>query len=295
MDKNANGNFFGFLNIDKPKGMTSHDVVSRCRKLFGIKQIGHTGTLDPFATGVLPVALGKATKLIEYLSDDKKYMATIKFGANTDTYDVEGNITETFSKKITQVEVEAVLNNFKGEISQMPPIYSAIKIRGKKLYEYARAGESVDITPRMVTVYEINLEAFDNEKQQAQILVSCSKGTYIRSLAYDMGKMLGCGGYLVQLRRLRAGKFDIKESVNLDAENDVSEYVGKIINPIDVLDNPVCVLTEYEKEKIIHGMAIQNKGFKNSDIVFLVYGDRIHGIGAVAHDKILVKKVFEVL
>ena len=295
MVTNTNGNFFGFLNVDKPKGMTSHDVVSQCRKIFGLKQIGHAGTLDPFATGVLPIAIGKATKLIEYLSDDKQYLATIKFGANTDTYDVEGSIIETFSKKITQAEVEAVLDNFIGEISQMPPIYSAIKVKGKKLYEYARSGESVKITPRNVTIFEIMLKAFDYEKQQAQILVSCSKGTYIRSLAYDIGQMLNCGGYLAQLQRLRAGKFKIKDSVSLDMNKNLCEYADKIINPMEVLDNPVCVLNENEKEKIIHGISIQNKGFRNSDIVFLVYGDRIHGIGVVMHDKILVKKVFEVL
>ena len=141
-----------FLNINKPKGMTSHDVVGCIRKILNIKQVGHTGTLDPFATGVLPVAIGKATKLIEYLPDNKEYIATVQFGKNTTTYDPEGEITEEFSKKITRQETELALKNFEGEISQLPPVYSAIKKDGKKLYEYARAGQTVDIQPRKVTV-----------------------------------------------------------------------------------------------------------------------------------------------
>ena len=136
---------FGFLNIYKPKGLTSHDVVAKLRKVLKIKQVGHTGTLDPFATGVLPIAVGKATKLIEYLDDDKEYIATVQFGKTTDTYDLEGEVTETFDKNATESEVVEALKSFEGEVSQMPPIYSAIKVNGKKLYDYARAGEQVEI------------------------------------------------------------------------------------------------------------------------------------------------------
>ena len=124
---------FGFVNINKPKGMTSHDVVANVRRLTGIRQIGHTGTLDPFAEGVLPICIGRATRLIEYLDDDKAYLATVQFGSNTDTYDIDGQVTQTFDKKVTREEVEAILDDFRGEIEQMTPIYSAIKVNGKKV------------------------------------------------------------------------------------------------------------------------------------------------------------------
>ena len=139
---------FGFLNVYKPKGMTSHDVVSFMRKLTGIKQIGHTGTLDPFAEGVLPVCIGKATRLIEYLNDDKEYLATVQFGSNTDTYDLDGVVTETFDKKISREDVITSLKDFEGEIFQTPPMYSAIKVNGKKLYDYARKGQTIEVAPR---------------------------------------------------------------------------------------------------------------------------------------------------
>ena len=152
---------FGFLNINKPSGMTSHDVVAILRKVTKIKQIGHTGTLDPFATGVLPICIGKATRLLEYLHNDKTYTAKIQFGKNTDTYDCTGQITESFNKKAEREELEKILPDFTGEIEQLPPIYSAVKINGKKLYEYARMGEQIEIKPRKVTIYGIKLSNFD--------------------------------------------------------------------------------------------------------------------------------------
>ena len=145
---------FGFLNVYKPKGKTSHDIVAILRRLTKIKQIGHTGTLDPFAEGVLPVCIGKATRLIEYLNDDKAYIGTLKLGEATTTYDIEGDVTNTSDKIIAKEKIETVLQEFNGEIEQIPPIYSAIKVQGKKLYEYARKGENVEIKPRNITIYE---------------------------------------------------------------------------------------------------------------------------------------------
>ena len=190
---------FGFLNVYKPKGMTSHDVVGRLRRITKIKQIGHTGTLDPFATGVLPICIGKSTRLIEYLEDDKEYLATVQFGKNTDTYDLDGETIATFDKKVSEEEVVIALRSFEGEISQVPPIYSAIKVNGKKLYDYARAGQEVEIQPRTVFISKIELVEFNEEKQEAKVIVACSKGTYIRSIAYDLGQNLGCGAYLSAL------------------------------------------------------------------------------------------------
>ena len=155
---------FGFLNVHKPKGMTSHDVVARLRRATKIKQIGHTGTLDPFAEGVLPVCIGKATRLIEYLNDDKAYVASVQFGKTTDTYDLEGTFLTESDKTVSEAEIVEVLKIFQGEIEQIPPIYSAIKVKGKKLYEYARAGEQVEIKPRKVIIEDIHLVGFDTER-----------------------------------------------------------------------------------------------------------------------------------
>ena len=286
---------FGFLNIYKPKGMTSFDVVARLRRVTKIKQIGHTGTLDPFAVGVLPICIGKATRLIEYLDDDKEYLATVQFGKDTDTYDLDGTVTKIYDKKITQADLISILDDFRGEIEQLPPIYSAIKVNGKKLYEYARNGEEVEIKPRKVFISKLELENFDFEKQEAKILVGCSKGTYIRSIAYDIGQKLNCGGYLTALERTKAGLFNREHSIPLENFGEVSDVRNKLVNPIDVLPLSKVELNDVEKERVNHGMAIYNRGFKNSDVVILAYGGRIHAIGMVEDNQILVKKVFEVL
>lgn len=295
MSKTENASLFGFLNIYKPKGLTSHDVVARLRKITKVRQIGHTGTLDPFATGVLPICIGKATRLIEYLDDDKEYLATVQFGKNTATYDLEGEITATFDKKVTEEDVKNALKAFEGEISQIPPIYSAIKVNGKKLYDYARQGQDIEIKPRKVTISKIELKEFDKTSQSAKITVACSKGTYIRSIAYDLGAKLGCGGYLTALERTKAGKFQVNTTIKLEDLTEVSQIVENLINPLDMLNIPIHNLSENERERVSHGMSICNSDFPDSDIVILSYGGRIYAIGKVEQNKILVKKVFEVL
>ncbi len=295
MSKTENASLFGFLNIYKPKGLTSHDVVARLRKITKVRQIGHTGTLDPFATGVLPICIGKATRLIEYLDDDKEYLATVQFGKNTATYDLEGEITATFDKKVTEEDVKNALKDFEGEISQIPPIYSAIKVNGKKLYDYARQGQDIEIKPRKVTISKIELKEFDKTSQSAKITVACSKGTYIRSIAYDLGAKLGCGGYLTALERTKAGKFQVNTAIKLEDLTEVSQIVKNLINPLDMLSIPIHNLSENERERVSHGMSICNSDFPDSDIVILSYGGRIYAIGKVEQNKILVKKVFEVL
>ena len=294
---------FGFINIDKPAGMTSFDVVAVLRRVTKIKQIGHTGTLDPFATGVLPVCIGKATKLIEYLDDDKEYIAEVKFGADTETYDLEGQITKTYEKKINKEELSLVLKDFEGETEQYPPKYSAIKVNGRKLYEYARKGQEVEIKPRKIFISEIKLLDFDETKQSANIIIGCSKGTYIRSIAYDIGQKLNCGGYLTALVRTKAGLFNIEKSVKLEDIKCVQDVENNLINPLEVLKQEKYELSENEKERVIHGLPIK---FNNSttislsnhstnDIVFLVYGGKMVGVGLRDKNEIKVKKVFEVL
>ena len=293
---------FGFLNIYKPKGYTSFDVVATLRKTIHIKQIGHTGTLDPFAVGVLPICIGKATKLIEYLPDDKEYIATVQLGANTDTYDLEGEITEKFNKKVCEKDICDILKFFEGEIEQIPPIYSAIKVEGKKLYEYAREGKNVEIKPRKVFISEIKLLSFNKEKQNAKILIACSKGTYIRSIAYDIGQKLNCGGYLTELIRTKAGMFNVENAVKLEDIKNIADVQKFLINPLDVVSIPQYQLNEEERTQILHGMSIKCDGnFAKTyniclpQIVFLVYGGKINAVGLIEKEKIVVKKVFEVL
>lgn len=283
---------FGFLNIYKPKGITSHDVVARLRRVAKIKQIGHTGTLDPFAEGVLPICIGKATRLIEYLNDDKEYLATVQFGKTTDTYDIEGKITSEFDKKVTSDDVIKALKDFEGEILQTPPIYSAIKVNGKKLYDYAREGKKVEIQPRKVFINKIELQSFDEQNQTADILVACSKGTYIRSIAYDLGEKLGCGGYLTKLVRTRAGKFTVENSINLDDFNTIEKVGQNLINPLEMLDLPTLEIDEYEHKKVMLGQFLENKSIYCNDFLILIYNNKINAVAVVDDGKIKVKKVF---
>ena len=301
---------FGVLNIYKPKGLTSHDVVNIVRKIFKIKQVGHTGTLDPFAEGVLPVCLGKAARLIDYFDDDKEYLATVQFGTSTNTYDIEGSVTAKCDKIITRIEVEKALNNFKGEISQLPPKYSAIKVNGKKLYEYAREGQDVKIEPRKVNIYKSELVNFDSEKQTAEILIKCSKGTYIRSIANDLGIMLGSYAHLSKLVRTKAGKFDINSSVKLpitlvnepdkeffkkyiisdEAYNILSDAV---VSPTDAISLPVLSLNNAEYERVSHGNSINYlaENIKSGDFLILVYNNNVVAVGQFDSKVVKVKKV----
>jgi tRNA pseudouridine55 synthase len=205
----------GFLVIDKPPGLTSHDVVSRIRRLAGGKRVGHTGTLDPFATGVLPIAVGEATKAIQFLDESvKEYQATLHLGEETDTYDNTGSTVAQFSlSSVTPDAVRSALEAFKGHILQVPPMYSAIKQGGKPLYRLARQGVTVERPPRAVTIYR--LEASRIQLPEVELLVSCSPGTYIRSLAFDLGRALGCGAHLTALRRLRSGSFILEKAHDL--------------------------------------------------------------------------------
>lgn len=284
-----NKSLFGFLNIYKPVGMTSHDVVSVLRRVTKIKQIGHTGTLDPFAEGVLPICIGKATRLIEYLQDDKEYLATVQFGAATNTFDLDGEKVFTSDKKVSRDDIKEGLKSFEGEISQLPPIFSAIKVKGKKLYEYARKGEEVEIQPRKVVIENIELKNFDEELQQAQILLKCSKGTYIRSIANDLGKNLGCGGYLIKLIRTQAGKFRVENSVRLDG----IDVESNLINPLDILNLPKIAVDNDDLARIKNGMPIYKTCDKIGNFVSLIYNDvEICAVGIADGEKIKLKKVF---
>lgn len=284
---------FGFLNIYKPVGMTSHDVVSVLRKLTKIKQIGHTGTLDPFAEGVLPIAIGKATRLIEYLDDDKAYVGRFNFGKSTTTYDTEGEVTETFDTKLTEEEIKTALPKFNGQIEQYPPIYSAKKINGKKLYEYAREGKEVEIKPSTVTIYKTELLNFDDNEQFADIYIKCSKGTYIRSIANDLGKLLNNGCYLSKLQRVEAGLFNLDTTVKLDDLKSSEDVMKNLLNPLSCLNLTKQELNEVEYNRIIHGMKIYNRTNTNSGTVLLTKDNNLIAISEITPDGLKPRKVIQ--
>ena len=281
---------FGFLNVYKPKGMTSHDVVSVLRKITNIKQIGHAGTLDPFAEGVLPIGIGKATKLFEYLDDDKAYIGTVKLGFSTTTYDTEGEIVNTSEKSVSDDEIETVLKKYTGKINQLPPIYSAIKVKGKKLYEYARNGESVDIVPREITVNKLGLLNFDEKTKELTLYIDCSKGTYIRSLANDIGKDLGTYGHLNRLTRVKAGKFSIDSAVKLENIKSDKEVEKNLINPLKYLDYPVYEINENEYKYIANGNSVKTNLCDST--ILIVSGDKIIAVGSSADGILKPEKVF---
>ena len=283
---------FGFLSVYKPVGKTSHDVVAYFRKLLKIKKIGHTGTLDPFAEGVLPICIGNSTRLIEYLPDDKAYLAFVQFGKATDSYDIEGNVIFQSDKKVAKEDVEQALKKFEGDIEQLPPIYSAIKVNGKKLYEYAREGKSVEIKPRKVTIYKIELKNFDYDNQEAQVYVECSKGTYIRSIANDLGQVLGCVGYLTRLIRTKAGKFLLENSKKMEDFLSKEIVENNLIEPISMLNYETYSLNDSEKIDISNGKPLLNKSIKNAENLILVYNDCIKAIASSCNGCIKVKKVF---
>lgn len=278
---------FGFLNIYKPKDITSHDVVSYLRRVTKIKQIGHTGTLDPFAEGVLPVCIGKSTRLIEYLSDDKAYIATVQFGKTTDTYDIEGEVLSESDIKVKEDELLSALTKYHGEIEQIPPKYSAIKVNGKKLYEYARAGVEVEIKPRKVVIEEIKLLSFDSNLQAAEIYIKCSKGTYIRTIGYDLGQDLGCGAYLSGLKRVQAGDFSVEDSIPLYDLKTVEDVEKNLIPPIDKLPLKKVILDDNEYKRVSNGMPIKSN---ETGLVALIFSNSLTAVGIGDSQQIKVKK-----
>ena len=278
---------FGFLNIYKPKDITSHDVVSYLRRVTKIKQIGHTGTLDPFAEGVLPVCIGKSTRLIEYLSDDKAYIATVQFGKTTDTYDIEGEVLLESDIKVKEDELLSALTKYHGEIEQIPPKYSAIKVNGKKLYEYARAGVEVEIKPRKVVIEEIKLLSFDSNLQAAEIYIKCSKGTYIRTIGYDLGQDLGCGAYLSGLKRVQAGDFSVEDSIPLYDLKTVEDVEKNLIPPIDKLPLKKVILDDNEYKRVSNGMPIKSN---ETGLVALIFNNSLTAVGIGDGQEIKVKK-----
>lgn len=292
----------GILNVFKPKGMTSHDVVNILRRKTGIRRIGHTGTLDPMATGVLPICIGKATRVSEYLlNQDKEYIADISLGQRTDTLDSEGEVLETSEKRVSEDEIVQAVMSYLGEIKQIPPMYSALKQDGKKLYQLAREGKIVERPARDVTIYHIEiLNIVDN--RLITYRVKCSRGTYIRTLCDDIGEDLGTFGHMSYLMRTQAGSFTIEDSYSLDYIDKLSlEELEELILPMDkALDYMEAFHMEdkYYK-KLINGMKIRLDDpvdFQKDRPYKLYCKDRFIGIGEIVRiDQELYMKMNKVL
>ncbi len=253
-------NISGVINIYKERGFTSHDIVNIVRKKLGKIKTGHTGTLDPDAMGVLPICVGKATKLSEYIASSiKEYKAIVTLGKTTTTQDSSGDIIEEKIVNCSQDDIINVVNSFKGEIMQTPPMYSAIKIGGKKLYELAREGKEIERKQRKITIYNIEVTKFI-DKENFEITVLCSKGTYIRALCNDIGNKLGCGAHMSYLLRTRTGNFYINNAIKLDDIDKILEEnrLNDILMPMD------SVLVDYKK------FTVYNKAGK-----FLYNGNKI--------------------
>lgn len=246
----------GVLVVDKPIGMTSHDVVQIIRNGTNIRRAGHTGTLDPRASGVLVVLVGPAVRLSEYVSaSDKRYQAVIRLGITTDTYDSEGSVTRRSPVEISSEEFEEALQGFVGEIEQKPPAYSAIKVGGRKAYDMARNGEEVDLEPRKINVYSLELLEWD--PPEAVVDVYCSSGTYVRSLAYDLGEILGCGATLTGLRRTKSGQFVLRDAVPLRRLQEAfinGDWYKYLIPAAEALSDWYSVELTYEQvDEVRHG------------------------------------------
>lgn len=278
----------GVINVYKPEGITSFDVVARIRKLSNTKKVGHTGTLDPAAKGILPVCLGRATKIIDYIMNSTKtYRVELKLGVVTDTYDREGKVLEENEVKVSKECIEDAILSFVGEGDQIPPMYSALKVNGKRMYELARQGLEVEREPRKICIYSIT--NIDIHSAYATFDVCCSKGTYIRSLCYDIGEKLGCGGMMNALERISTGPFNIENCIelhNLNAEN-IEEYLLSLDEVLKEYE-PILVNSGLAK-LLINGVTVKDKSlisYINENKTYRVYDseNRLLGLGVKKKD-----------
>lgn len=270
----------GIIVINKEKEYTSHDVVAKLKKKLNISKVGHTGTLDPNATGVLPILIGKGTKFSKYLiNHDKIYEVELELGKKTDTADIEGKVIEekNVDEKYIKENLLQVLESFVGKQEQIPPMYSAIKKDGKKLYEYARAGEKVEIEPRKIEIYKIDLNKYD--KNIISFVVSCSKGTYIRSLCEDIAEKLNTLGYMKNLKRLQVGKFNIKDAVYID-DIDLKNVNDYLITLEEILRGIPCInLGEKKLKLFLNGVQLTAN---NIDGLYKIYvANKFIGTGTI--------------
>lgn len=285
----------GLLLLDKPEGITSFGAVAKIKKLTGEKRVGHTGTLDPMATGVLPILVGRATVLSQYLIEaDKSYNATIKLGIATDSCDITGNVISQSDVNCKDNDIECVLRRFLGRQMQTPPMFSAIKQNGVRMYELARRGETVDIPAREIEVFSLDKKSRLNEQNEFVIDCTVSKGTYIRSLCRDIGKVLGCGATLTTLRRTKTAGFDISQCVSLDdlTDENISEYIIPCDEVVDYL--PKISVSEKQAIRFCNGGQlsldrVRYDNFQNDGLYCVYYEDKFLGLGQADTEQNLLK------
>ena len=276
----------GIIVVNKEKGCTSHDLVSKVKKIVKEK-VGHTGTLDPLATGVLPLLIGKGTLCSKYLiNHNKEYIAVLKLGVSTDTMDGEGSVLEEKDVDTSILEksnVEKILSGFVGKQIQEPPIYSAIKVKGKKLYEYARKGESVEIPKREIEIYDMELRGINKIENEIEFKVSCSKGTYIRSLCRDLAKELGTIGYMKDLKRLKVGEFSIENSITINEKTTKKDIEEKMITIEELFKNKEKI--ELDTKKLILFLNGVKLNYNNKDEVYRIYSsNKFIGLGTIKNN-----------
>lgn len=280
----------GIIIINKPSGCTSHDIVSKIRKKLNIKKVGHTGTLDPLATGVLPILLGNATKLSKYLiNHDKEYIATIKLGVKTDTADIEGIVLEKQEvPQISEKQIIEVLDSCIGKQKQIPPMYSAIKVKGKKLYEYARNGENIEVEPRDIEIY--NIELIQYKDNNIKFKVACSKGTYIRSLCENIAQKLNTVGTMLELKRTQVGIFKIEEAAELEEllTNGINEE-NLITTEKLFAKRPKVILNQNQLKSFLNGVKLKTE---NEDGIYRIYAETNNFIGLGEVKNRLLKRDF---
>jgi tRNA pseudouridine55 synthase len=278
----------GVINIYKPVGMTSFDVVRDVRKLSGIKKVGHAGTLDPAASGVLPVCIGRATKIIDYIMNETKvYKVELRLGVTTDTYDREGAVISSSDVNSSEEDIVSVISSFTGEIEQIPPMYSALKVKGKKLYELARSGITIERQSRRITIHNINITRISIPYVDFE--VTCSKGTYIRSLCFDIGEVLGCGGMLNALERTATGNFSKDQSVIITSltRDNISNYVISMDEALR--DFKIFTVNEKFERLLFNGVAVKDRQllqFITEDSIYRVYNENniLIGLGKKTND-----------
>ncbi|MDT3252343.1 tRNA pseudouridine(55) synthase TruB [Serratia sp. root2] len=288
----------GVLLLDKPQGLSSNDALQKVKRLYNANRAGHTGALDPLATGMLPICLGEATKFSQFLLDsDKRYRVIAKLGQRTDTSDADGQIVQERPVNFTQAQLDAALDSFRGDIKQVPSMYSALKYQGKKLYEYARQGIEVPREARSITVYELQFIRWEGDELELEI--HCSKGTYIRTITDDLGELLGCGAHVIYLRRLQVATYPIERMVTLEQLNTLLEQAqtqdispGELLDPLLMpMDSPVENYPEVNLLPVVagyvkQGQPVQVAGAPASGMVRMTEGEerKFIGVGDIADD-----------